>query len=67
MAHPEPGMALNPPVPHPQFKKHPERGALEIIGDLSPVTSTIPPHCRSIFNLEIMGKVSIKALTVSSI
>ena len=39
---------------------------LERIGDLSPVISTIPPHHRNIFRREIMGKVSISALTVSS-
>lgn len=64
---PEPGMALNPPVPQPQLMKMPSTGVFDRIGERSPVTSTMPPHWRSILSRATIGKVSISALTVSSI
>ena len=65
MAQPEPGMALNPPVPQPQLTKTPSTGVFEMMGERSPVISTIPPHQRSIFSREMIGNVSISARTVS--
>ena len=67
IAQPDPGIALNPPVPQPQLMKHPPSGVFEINGERSPVISTIPPHCRSILSREIIGNVSISARNVSSI
>ena len=67
MAQPEPGMALNPPVPQPQLMKQLPSGVLEMMGERSPVMSTMPPHWRSIFRREMIGKVSIRARSVSSI
>jgi len=58
---PDPGMALNPPVPQPQLIKVLPNGVLLKMGERSPVTSTIPPQCRSIFKRDTMGKVSINA------
>ena len=65
MAQPDPGIALNPPVPHPQFIKIFLTGRRKNWG---PITShiTIPPHQRSILSREMIGNVSINALTVSS-
>ena len=67
MAQPDPGMALNPPVPQPQLIKQLPTGVFEMIGERSPVISTIPPHWRNIFKRLMIGKVSIKARRVSSI
>jgi hypothetical protein len=58
---------LNPPVPQPQLMNTPSTGVFEMIGERSPVMSTIPPHWRSIFSRLIIGKVSTSARTVSSI
>ena len=66
IAQPEPGIALKPPVPQPQLTKMPSTGVFDRMGERSPVMSTIPPHWRSIFSREIIGKVSISARTVSS-
>jgi hypothetical protein len=66
IAQPEPGIALNPPVPQPQLTKMPSTGVFEMIGERSPVMSTIPPHQRSIFSRLMIGKVSTRARTVSS-
>ena len=44
IAQPEPGMALKPPVPQPQLKKQLPKGVFEMMGERSPVMSTIPPH-----------------------
>jgi hypothetical protein len=66
MAQPEPGIALKPPVPQPQLTKQPSTGVFEMMGERSPVMSTMPPQWRSILSREIIGKVSISARTVSS-
>ena len=42
---PDPGVALNPPVPQPQLKYKPLIDVLLIIGLASGQISTIPPHC----------------------
>ena len=42
---PDPGVALNPPVPQPQLKYKPLIVVLLIIGLASGQMSTIPPHC----------------------
>ena len=65
LAQPDPGIALNPPVPQPQLTKQLPSGVVERMGERSPVISTIPPHCRSILSREIIGKVSTSARTVS--
>src|ERR1700688_740165 len=44
----DPGVALKPPVPHPQFTYRPGTGVLAMMGDRSGVTSTMPPQLRSI-------------------
>ena len=41
---PEPGVALNPPVPQPQLKNRLGTGVFEMIGQASGVVSTMPPH-----------------------
>ena len=45
----EPGarVALNPPVPQPQFTNRPSTGVRPTIGEASGQTSTIPAHVRS--------------------
>ena len=52
---PDPGVALKPPVPQPQLKNRLLTGVFEISGERSTVTSTMPPHWRSIFMREKMG------------
>src|ERR1700737_2297717 len=54
----EPGVALNPPVPQPQFTYSPGTGVLATIGERSGVTSTMPPQLRSMRSLRKAGKSS---------
>ncbi len=49
-----------------ELKKQLPKGVLPITGERSPVTSTMPPHWRSIFRRLTIGKVSTSARTVSS-
>src|ERR1700693_2978302 len=43
----DPGVALKPPVPHPQFTYRHGTCVLAMMGDRSDVTSTMPPQLRS--------------------
>ena len=45
---PDPGVALNPPVPQPQLTYSPGTGVRPMIGERSGVVSTIPPQDLSI-------------------
>ncbi len=63
---PEPGVALNPPVPQPQLKYSPRTGVFEMIGQASGHTSTIPPHCRSMRTRLNTGNNSMIACIVCS-
>ena len=54
----EPGVALNPPVPQPQFTYNPGTGVLAMMGERSGVTSTMPPQLRSIRRRRNMGNSS---------
>src|SRR6202023_455461 len=55
---PEPGVALNPPVPQPQLTNSPGTGVSPMIGERSGVTSTMPPQLRSMRSLRKAGKSS---------
>ena len=63
---PEPGVALNPPVPQPQLTWSPRSGVAPTIGERSVVTSTMPPQCRSIRIREKIGNSSVLASSVCS-
>ncbi len=65
--HPEPGVALNPPVPQPQFRNSPSIGVRPMIGDASGQTSTIPPQVRSSLAWAKIGKSSSAAASCRSI
>src|SRR5262249_44116218 len=64
---PEPGVALNPPVPQPQFTYRPPTGVGPTIGDASGQTSTIPAHVRSTRAPAKIGKSSSAAASWCSI
>ncbi len=61
---PEPGVALKPPVPQPQFTKSRGTGVSPMIGERSGVTSTIPLQLRSIRSRRTAGKSSQIASSV---
>ena len=54
-------MALNPPVPQPQFTNRFSTGVSPMIGDASGETSTIPAHIRSTCAPAKIGKISSAA------
>ena len=60
-------MALNPPVPQPQFRKSPGIGVGPMIGEASGHTSTIPPQVRSTEACANIGKSSSAAAIWCSI
>jgi hypothetical protein len=62
IAQPDPGIALNPPVPQPQLMKQFPSGVFEMMGDRSPVMSTIPPHCRNILRRLSRGKKMLEPI-----
>src|SRR5918996_2203248 len=64
---PEPGVALKPPVPQPQLMNMFSTGVLPMIGLRSGVTSTIPPHWRSMRMRENAGNSATIACKVCSI
>src|SRR6204780_3380234 len=51
----DPGVALNPPVPQPQFTYRPGTGVLAMMGERSGVTSRMPPQLRIIRNRPKLG------------
>src|SRR5687768_13669175 len=55
-AQPEPGVALKPPVPQPQFTYSPSTGVGPTIGDASGHTSTIPAQVRRTLACAKIGK-----------
>ena len=57
-------MALNPPVPQPQFTYRPSTGVLPMIGERSGVTSTMPPQLRSMRSRVNIGNSSQIASSV---
>src|SRR5689334_22183398 len=63
---PDPGVALNPPVPQPQFTYNPGTGVSPMIGERSGVTSTMPPQLRSMRSRRKVGNNSQIASSVCS-
>ena len=63
---PDPGVALNPPVPQPQLKYKPLIEVLLKIGLASGQISTIHPHCLNILILLKIGYNSKIAFNVPS-
>ena len=61
---PEPGVALKPPVPQPQFTNRPGTGVRLMMGERSGVTSTMPPQLRSIRRRRKIGNNSQIASSV---
>src|ERR1700722_4429060 len=61
---PDPGVALNPPVPQPQLTNRPGTGVSPMIGERSGVTSTMPPQLRSMRRRRNVGKSSQMASSV---
>src|ERR1700689_3976740 len=54
----DPGVALNPPVPHPQLTYRPGTAVLAMMGERSGVTSTMPPQLRSMRKRRKLGNNS---------
>ena len=62
---PDPGVALNPPVPQPQLTKRPGTSVFDRIGERSGVVSTMPPQLRSILSRDVIGNISTIASSVA--